>query len=315
VDSPIRGVTRRHVALVVVGVLPWSWFLLRDRLGVPGDLVSLGLPFLALPVLVIVALTAIWVRWPVVLAWDVSIALVLVLCIFGPRMPRSIGEPVDPVTLVAANVRFDSPTPEAAAADLLAFDADVLVVPESTPRLIDALQPHYPYFAQVEDDASVYGTAVFSRFELDDLQTVDVGNGVLRADVAAPEPFVLVAAHLDRPSVSPGDSGYVTHGEHYDEVVALHAAIADEDLPVVIAGDLNMSDRVRGYRYLDDRYTDLARDGWAGTTYISGIYRYFLLRIDHVFATHGWCSDHVERFSITGSDHRGLRLDVGRCRS
>ena len=106
----------------------------------------------------------------------------------------------------------------------------------------------------------------------------------------------------------------MTHGEHYDEVVALQAAVADEELPVVIAGDLNMSDRVRGYRYLDDRYTDLARDGWAGTTYIGGIYRYFLLRIDHVFATDGWCSDDVEEFSITGSDHRGLRLDVGPCR-
>jgi endonuclease/exonuclease/phosphatase (EEP) superfamily protein YafD len=299
----------------VAGVLPWTWFLVRDHLGTLGDLVSLGSPALAVPVLTVVALTAIWVPWRVVTAWFVSVTLVLFFVIFGPRLPGRIGEPVDPFTLVTANVRFDNPTPRDAASVLLSMDADVLVVPETTAPMIAALRSHYPYFADVElDEDSVYGTAVFSRYELRGVETLDVGNGVLRAEVAAPHPFVLVATHLDRPSISPGDSGYVTHGEHYDEVVDLHAAVADEQLPVVIAGDLNMSDRVRAYRYLDRRYVDLAREGWAGTTYMAGIYRFFLLRIDHVFATDGWCSRHVDEFSITGSDHRGLRLDIGPCR-
>jgi hypothetical protein len=174
--------------------------------------------------------------------------------------------------------------------------------------LIEALHPHYARTREVETRPP-YG-AVFSRYALSDAETLDLGNGVLRAVIEAPHPFVLLAAHLDRPSISPGGSGYVSHGQHYDEVVAMQAAVAHETLPVVIAGDLNMSDRVRGYRYLDARYRDLIRDGWAGSTYIAGIYRYFLLRIDHVFATDDWCSERVDEFSITGSDHRGIRLDV-----
>ena len=39
-----------------------------------------------------------------------------------------------------------------------------------------------------------------------------------------------------------------------------------------------------------------------------------LLRIDHVFATDDWCSERVDEFGIPGSDHRGIRLDVGPCR-
>jgi endonuclease/exonuclease/phosphatase (EEP) superfamily protein YafD len=309
-----RGVDRRSVAAVAVGVLPWTWFLLRDRLGAFGDLVSLGAPVLAIPTLALVAFTAVWVRWRVVLAWIASFGLVLFFVVFGPRLPVAMGDPVDPITLVAANVRFDNPRPVRAAEDLLALDAAVLVVPESTPRLEAALRAHYEFFAEVDDDAGVYGTAVYSRYALSDVETLDVGNGVLRAEVAAPHPFVVVAVHLDRPSVSPGDTGYVTHGEHYDEVADLRRAVADEELPVVIAGDLNLSDRVRGYRHLDARYKDLTRQGWAGTTYMAGMYRYFLLRIDHVFASDDWCSEHVDEFSVTGSDHRGLRLDVGPCR-
>jgi endonuclease/exonuclease/phosphatase (EEP) superfamily protein YafD len=310
----VRGVDRRSVAAVAVCVLPWTWFLVRDELGTFGDLVSLGAPALALPSLVVVALAAVWVRWYVVLAWIASLALVWFFVVFGPRLPVGMGEPVDPLTLVTANVRFDNPTPIHAARDLIALDADVLVVPESTPRLVTVLQPHYAHFAQVDDGESVYGTAIFSRYALADVRRIDIGNGVLRAEVAGPHPFVLVAAHLDRPSVSPGESGYVTHGEHREEVADLRSAVRDEQLPVVIAGDLNLSDRVCGYRELDDDYKDLARRGWAGTTYMAGMYRFFLLRIDHVFASDDWCSRNVDEFSIAGSDHRGVRLDIGPCR-
>jgi endonuclease/exonuclease/phosphatase (EEP) superfamily protein YafD len=315
VVARLRGVSRRSVAVAAVFVLPWTWFLLRDHLGTFGDLVSLGAPFFAIPVLALVALAAVWLPFRVVAAWLISLALVLFFVIYGPRLPTRMGDPVDPIVLVAANVRFDNPTPDAAAEDLLEIDADVVVVPETTPRMVTLLRQRYEHFAQVEqDEHGIYATGVFSRFELEGADTLGLGNAVLRVEVAAPHPFVLVASHLDRPSIAPGDSGYVTHGDHYEEVVALHEAVADEQLPVVIAGDLNLSDRTRGYRYLDRRYEDLARRGWAGSTYMAGIYRYFLLRIDHVFAAGNWCSEHVDEFSISGSDHRGIRLDVGPCR-
>ena len=50
-----------------------------------------------------------------------------------------------------------------------------------------------------------------------------------------------------------------------------------------------------------------------GPTYIALLWRPFLLRIDHVFMPKDWCSGRSERFTLRGSDHRGIAVDVGAC--
>jgi endonuclease/exonuclease/phosphatase (EEP) superfamily protein YafD len=308
--------SRRNVLLVAFGILPWTWLLLRDRLGTLGDMVSLGLPLLAPIALVLVASTAVWMRPAVTAAWCASWALALGLFTLGPRLPTSMGEPVDPISFAVANVRFDNPTMAAGVADVLAVDVDVLVVPEATPEVRRLLEPHFAHHEWLVQERRPYGVAVFSQFPLEDVRIDRKGNGVVRVAVDAPHPFVLLATHLHRPSFNP-QSGYVSHGEHYREVVAVRDDARAEERhtgrPVVIAGDLNLSDRVRGYRLMGDSFTDVARDGWAGNTYHGGMYRYFLLRIDHVFASDGWCGDGADEFSVTGSDHRGVRLELGPC--
>lgn len=297
-----------------MGVLPWTWFLLRDHLGSFGDQIGLGLPALVVPTLAVVLLNGLWMRWHEVVPVAVSWALVFAVAILGPRLPVRMGEPLDPVTLLAANVRFDNPQHPAAAADLLAQGPDVLVVPEATPDIVPELQPHFAHMELLDDDfRKKYGIAVFSKFPLRDARTLSIGNGVLRVEVDGPHPFVLFAVHLSRPVLFPREATHVSHPEHHDEVEQLRRYVAQEDLPVVVAGDLNLSDRTRGYRQLTDDLTDVARDGWASTTYTAGFYRLFLLRIDHVLASLGWCGDRVDDVVVTGSDHRAVRVDIGPC--
>jgi endonuclease/exonuclease/phosphatase (EEP) superfamily protein YafD len=305
--------SRRVVLWIVVGAIPWTWFLLRDHLGQLGDLLALGLPALAVPCVGTLAVGRIWARWRVVVAWMASWALVFALAVFGPRLPAPMGEPLDPITLVTANVRFDNPQTQLAAADVLAQDADVVVVPEATQYMMRELTPSYDYEELTVPGERAYDVAVLSRFPLRDAELLELGNGVLRVEVDAPEPFVLYAAHLSRPVIAPRQSSHVSHAENLRQVRALDERIERETMPVVVAGDLNLSDRVRGYRELTDDLVDVTRDGWAATTYVGGLYRFFLLRIDHVLASEDWCGEGADDFDITGSDHRGVRVDIGAC--
>jgi endonuclease/exonuclease/phosphatase (EEP) superfamily protein YafD len=81
---------------------------------------------------------------------------------------------------------------------------------------------------------------------------------------------------------------------------------------VVVAGDLNSTDRARDYRLLDAGLVDAMRDGWAGPTSVTQ-WRAFLLRIDHLFVGRGWCGDGAHRVELPGSDHDAIVATVGPC--
>ena len=83
--------------------------------------------------------------------------------------------------------------------------------------------------------------------------------------------------------------------------------------PVILAGDFNTSDRSHGYRRLTGPFHDAMRRRWAGPTYVSTLWRPFLLRIDHVFMPKDWCAAHPQRFALPGSDHRCIAVTVGPC--
>jgi endonuclease/exonuclease/phosphatase (EEP) superfamily protein YafD len=94
---------------------------------------------------------------------------------------------------------------------------------------------------------------------------------------------------------------------------ALLGSARRESAPVVLVGDFNSSDRGRGYRRVTTRFRDAMRSRWAGPTYTALLWRPFLLRIDHVFVPRDWCSAKPEQFTVQGSDHRGVAVDVGPC--
>ena len=126
--------------------------------------------------------------------------------------------------------------------------------------------------------------------------------------------FVLYALHL--PRVSPTDDGYaVGVTQQHQVAVAVHDATTAETDPVVVAGDLNISDRQTLYRVFDHDYVDAMRSGWAAPTLAkaSRRWRALLLRIDHLFHSPTLCSGDAERFALPGSDHLAITVELGRC--
>ncbi|MCU1501180.1 MAG: hypothetical protein JWM12_534, partial [Ilumatobacteraceae bacterium] len=94
-----------------------------------------------------------------------------------------------------------------------------------------------------------------------------------------------------------------------------HAADADgANGPVVIAGDLNLSDRTSGYRRLAAGRLDASRTGWADATFHgSTTWSLMLLRIDHIFVPSRWCAARASSFHLRGSDHDGVQASIGHC--
>jgi endonuclease/exonuclease/phosphatase family metal-dependent hydrolase len=105
----------------------------------------------------------------------------------------------------------------------------------------------------------------------------------------------------------------VSFSVHAATVGRLLRAAEAERLPVVLAGDFNMSDRYTSYRKIDAVLRDAMRARYAGSTYERGLWGLFQLRIDHVFTSPSWCGADPFTFTVPGSDHEGLSVELGRC--
>lgn len=293
-----RSARLRPVAAVV---LPWAWFPLRDLLGPVGDVVAILWPVL---IVLVVGLLAWRRRWAYV-PGIVSVLVVGVLVVLLPWRPVPTG-PVDPVGAVriaAANITGTAGDPSA----LLADPADVTVISENAPEIHRELAAAYRY--EIADDTGDIG--VYSRYPLRLLQGVGPDLPGARVRVEAPVPFTLYALHIPRPWIT--DRGYeVTPMEHHRIVEALTAQVRTEPGPVVLAGDLNTTDRSRDYRILTGTLTDAVRDTWQGPTQVTS-WRLLLLRIDHVLVSPGWCGDDPLHVPLPGSDHQAVTATVGPC--
>ncbi len=287
--------------------LPWIWFLVRG-LGGRLEAVAVALPVLVLVASIVLLVVTALLREPRLLPALASLVVFAAVAILGPRLPRTGPAPSPSIRLVSANVFFDNPSPAEAVEAVLATEADVEVVVEASPALLDILEARdtaHPYV--LEDDQLV----VRSRFPLSAMAD-PVGlpaRRILRLGVEAPSgPFVLYAIHALNPLSES------TFANQLDWVDRLRSSAEQEDLPVVMAGDFNMSDRQLGYRRMSAGLRDaITGAGWGRTTYPIGIWAPLLLRIDHVFEPREWCSGGSGALQVPGSDHTGLEVDVGPC--
>ena len=241
-------------------------------------------------------------------------ALFGVVAVFLPWVPHSTGHVERGVTVAVANALADNPDKAQAAADILAVDADVLIVPEDTPRLHARLAARYPYAHRFEFAPASLG--VFSRLPVSedpDAPEPFFPARYLRLDVGGPTPFVLWAMHLPRPWFTSRSDYQLRPGGHAQVLDRFLRAIAAETEPVVVAGDLNLTDRGRGYRKLTAHLDDAMRSIRGARTEIKPLYRPLLLDIDHILEPPDWCADRARRFHVTGSDHRGITARVGPC--
>ena len=304
---------REWVAAGVVALVPWTWFVVRNRTLLL-DVVATGLPLLFPAVALGIGVYAALRRRRLLIVGVASWLVAGAVAVVGPWRPQPVPAPVQSFRVVEANVNSRNPTIGRAVADALARGGDLVLLIEAgkgrwtpPPEYTTVIRPRYS--AQV----------ILSRFPA---RLLDKPAGwpkdfrAHRLEVDAPTGRIVVyLAHLKRPHLGPrrilGIRSQL-QAQRRERESLLRSARA-EDVPVVVAGDFNISDRSRPYRRITSRFRDATRTGWGGPTYVKTSWRPFLLRIDHIFVPHNWCSARAERFALQGSDHRGLAVDVGPC--
>lgn len=301
---------RGLVAVVASIALAWMW-LLFGRLGDFGQSLAIVGPALYAGVAGFLAMFAVWKRRFRVLGltavWLVSGTLMVV----APRLPVSYAAPRTPISIVAANLRFDNHTPEVAARAVLARKGDVVVVSEATDRSAAVLTPAYRYNARSNGGNDGYSELVLSRYPL---RVRTIYRQMLAVDVMAPAPFELLGAHFPRAGYGlHAFRGHFNFGAQQRSVRAVDGLRRAARLPVVLAGDFNVSDRTSTYRHLVAHRRDAMRAGWAGSTFRTFPFDLLALRIDHVIIDRSWCATHPRRFHPTGSDHESLQVTIGPC--
>lgn len=295
------------IALVIA--LPWLWFVARDA-GGPLDTIAVGLPLIAIATISLGPIVALISRraWPLIVG--VSIVAVCAVAVLEPRLSRSIAPPDPAIRLVVANVWDENPTPDAVPSSMTGRGADVLVAIEMSDNALYAAMTEGAASQGLDSTVEQGRQGVWSRFPVQVLDELGLPSArVLRVGVDVPgSPFVLYVVHGLNPLRETSFDDQLRFTED------LLAAIRTERRPVVVAGDLNMSDRVVSYRKMDAVLTDAMLAGAGGaTTYVGGWWPALMLRIDHVFVTPTWCATDPGTFAPTGSDHRGVEVAVGPC--
>ncbi len=297
----------------LVAAVPWSWFLLRDA-AVGLEWVAILLPLVVTAGVTLLLLIGLVRRSSEAVVVAASLAVVGVVAVVAPWTPTGSGQPESPIRVVAANIRGDNAEHEAAGKDLLAAGADVLVLSEVTPRhdpLVAMLDGRYAHrIGGRYDEVRVWSDYPLSGSVLG--AELSGGNGAAVV-VAAPRiRFLLYALHLFPPSPYARDDR-VTVTEQHELVRRLAAGLDGADLPVVVAGDLNLTDRGAAFRRVAAGRRDALRSRWAAPTSFRMRNRPLLLRIDHILVPGRWCADDPRRISVTGSDHAAVGATIGPC--
>ncbi|MEN3272339.1 MAG: hypothetical protein V7636_1100, partial [Actinomycetota bacterium] len=150
-------------------------------------------PWLLLPLAVVLVTAVVLRARPLAVVALGSAALLAVwtapdLRWWASPQPRPTSESF---VLASANARATSTSFDAAAASLAQRDADVLVVVELTPPLLDAMHRNHDLdrLPNRAEDArkGFFGSAIFSRFPITDHEVLEVdGHTMLRATVQLP---------------------------------------------------------------------------------------------------------------------------------
>ncbi|MCW2962419.1 MAG: Integral rane protein, partial [Thermoleophilia bacterium] len=219
---------------------------------------------------------------------------------------------------MTVNLLVGNPDRAAVARDILAADPDVIVLQEYDPKwhrtLHAKLGTRYPYEVHETRDDS-FGSAIYSR-------TPFVGP--------APEPFTLAqnetpqyraVVHLAGRDVAiydvhlmpPVSRDYVITGRH--EFADLRRRVRRERLPMILAGDLNVSASSPQHHDLGDAGLidawELVRHGrgatWPATRGINWLPG---VRLDHLYLSGELTTTRVRVGDANGSDHRPVVADV-----
>lgn len=213
-------------------------------------------------------------------------------------------------SLVSLNALAGEADPEELVA--AAADADVVVLLEVTPALVDDLADlgwHDRFTYSVgEPRRGLNGSVIYSRFALTEQERIDsaFAQWVAEAEVPNVGPVSIFAVHPCNPFCT---SGFFD-AEH-EQLRATATKYLDRRL--VIAGDFNAVDDHRPMVELRRdglrSATDIVGAGWLPTYPAQGAIPP-LIAIDHVLLSSSMTATTIETFDITGTDHRGLRAEL-----
>jgi endonuclease/exonuclease/phosphatase (EEP) superfamily protein YafD len=142
---------------------------------------------------------------------------------------------------------------------------------------------------------------------------IPAGSYADRVELDAPAGRLsILTSHPARPHLAAQGVMLSDYRNYRSEISGLTAAARLEPGPLMVLGDLNLSDRTSAYRRLAGTVVDAMRTSWTGPTYTKLTYRPLFFRIDHVFIR-SWCAAGARHFNVAGSDHDGISVSIGPC--
>lgn len=190
----------------------------------------------------------------------------------------------------------------------IASEADVISVQEVDEAWAEALREGlastYPHM-QVDARGNCYGIALFSKLPFTEVSTPEVaGAPFIEAIVPTSDgPVRILSVHATSP-IS------YAHFQRRNTLLAhLGEDIGTRPMPTVLVGDLNTVHWDRAYRSFRTRSGLLPVNGPDLRTWPS-IGPIALIPLDHLMISPGLGATDVQRFTIPGSDHRGLVADI-----
>lgn len=219
-----------------------------------------------------------------------------------------------PFTLMTANLLHDRGDPEAFNALIERIGPDIVVAQELGTDCADVLTEHYQYHhLRPAHDFTGRGIASVLPAEFGDI-AMPVRAATWAIVALESRTLRLVGMHLVNPIEFPQWRS-VRRRRKQLEALFEWTDSADDDVPLIVAGDMNASPSWPAYRVMSGRWLDLVveanratggdpeptwgwRPGWPR-----------MLRIDHIFGM-GVDSTAARVEPISGSDHHAVIVDV-----
>jgi endonuclease/exonuclease/phosphatase (EEP) superfamily protein YafD len=293
------------VLVLVLREISWGWQ--------PTIVVTAFAPYFGLGAVLALALFLLHRRWiGVALSVAATVVLVVVeLPLYLPTFDDGASHGAA-LTVLQANLRLGSADAAHLVRQVVVDHVAVLTVEELSPEEVARLDTAgigaaLPYrFVNPHEGGD--GIGLFSRFPLTDevYDGHDFGLGVESAQAAGPTgPMTVYAVHLTPPWPYPSHHWVSEIGRLR---TMLRQAPASE--PLIVGGDFNASyDNPQFRALLGSGIDDADRASGAGLLLTYPADRFYppLLGIDHVL-TRGLTATDVDTVTLTGSDHRGLRV-------
>ncbi len=291
----------------VYALIAWTAFMIRTFILHGGLLLA-----------VLVALAAWKRRWRLVVA-----ALPLLVMTLGPAvlasLPRSATSAPADCTVMSVNLLMINRQTDPLIDEIAAVDPDVLLLQEYTDHWHAALQQRlgvaYPHIAYIPRDDS-FGSAIYSRhaFVGKVQRYLPLGSGSepqMRAVIQIGDAQIAVYnIHL----LPPWGVAYIL--ENRRQFADLHALLAAEELPLILAGDFNFTETGPNAAALAELglrdAQSVAGRGRGATWPVHGLFRWVPgLRLDHIYARGDWRVLSCRCGYGAGSDHRPVIARLG----